>query len=315
MNYDVTPLFTPLRVKHKTLRNRVVMPPMVVNRGLTTSAGQEWYGRRAQGGVGLVIVQATNVSSFGIEFTAQNLQPLVDAIHAGGALAAIQLFPGARGGRRGAPGQLTRQEIEELVAHYHTAAQVCAGAGFDGIEPHGAHRYLLNQFFSPEKNQRTDEYGVTFAGRSRLALQIVETIRPIADEAGMLILYRHTPIGSGYDIHESVALAKKLVEAGLDILDISPASDASPGDRAAPFMKLGVPVIAVNQLDRVERALEALREKRATLVAVGRGLIADPDWPTKVREGRLDEIVVCTGCDQCHDDLGNHMPVGCSQWE
>ena len=79
-------------------------------------------------------------------------------------------------------------------------------------------------------------------------------------------------------------------------------------------MKLGVPVIAVNELDRLERALEVLREERATLVAIGRGLIADPDWPTKVREGRLKDIVACTGCDECFDDLRNDIPVGCSQW-
>jgi 2,4-dienoyl-CoA reductase-like NADH-dependent reductase (Old Yellow Enzyme family) len=312
--YDVTPLFTPLQVKHKTVRNRVVMPPMVVNRGLTTPEGCEWYGRRARGGVGLVIVQATDVTSFGTEHTAENLGPLVAAIHRGGALAAIQIFPGRRG-QDVSPSQLTRGQIEELVAQYRIAAAVCAGAGFDGVEPHGAHRFLLNQFFSPEHNQRTDEHGGPLEGRARLALQIVGTIRPIADEAGMLVLYRHTPVWSGYGIKESLMLAERLLEAGVDVLDISPASDTAPGDRAAPFVKLGAPVIAVNQLDRVARALEVLNEKRATFVAVGRGLIADPDWPVKVQEGRPEEIVVCTGCDACFDDLRDEVPVRCSEWE
>jgi 2,4-dienoyl-CoA reductase-like NADH-dependent reductase (Old Yellow Enzyme family) len=79
-------------------------------------------------------------------------------------------------------------------------------------------------------------------------------------------------------------------------------------------MSLGVPVIAVNGLDRVRRAVKALRERRASLVAVGRGLIADPEWANKVREGRLDEIVECIYCDQCHEDLRDGVPVGCSQW-
>jgi 2,4-dienoyl-CoA reductase-like NADH-dependent reductase (Old Yellow Enzyme family) len=79
-------------------------------------------------------------------------------------------------------------------------------------------------------------------------------------------------------------------------------------------MKLGIPVIAVNEMDRLPRALEVLNEKRATLVAVGRGLIADPDWPIKVREGRLDDIIVCTGCDECHTDLNRGAVVGCAQW-
>jgi 2,4-dienoyl-CoA reductase-like NADH-dependent reductase (Old Yellow Enzyme family) len=314
MRYDVTALFMPFQIRQKTLRNRVVMPPMVVIRGVTTPEGREWYGRRAQGGVGLVIVQATGVVGFGAEYTAENLRPLVDTIHQGGALAAIQIFPG-RLGQDVSPGQLTRQDIEQLVGRYRTAAEICAAADFDGVEPHGAHGYLLNQFFSPLHNQRTDEYGGTLAGRARLALQIVETIRPIATEAGMLVLYRHTPIGPGYGIEESLVLAERLVQAGVDILDISPASSAAPGDRAAPFMRLGVPVVAVNELDRLERALEVLHEGRASLVAVGRGLIADPDWPIKVREGCLEDIVVCTGCDECFDDLRNQVPVGCSQWE
>jgi 2,4-dienoyl-CoA reductase-like NADH-dependent reductase (Old Yellow Enzyme family) len=311
--YDVTPLFVPLQVKHKTLRNRIVMPPMVVNRGHTTPEGRQWYGRRAEGGVGLIIVEATDVVRFGSEYTAENLRALAEAIHQGGALAAIQLFPGRRG-QAISPAQLTRQEIRQLLDHYCTAVEVCAGAGFDGVEPHGAHGFLLNQFFSPFENQRTDEYGNTLAGRMRLALSIMEAIRPIASRMGMLILYRHTPVGPGYGIEESLTLAEELVKAGLDILDISPASDAVPGDRAAPFAQLGIPVIAVNELDRLPRALEVLREKRAALVAVGRGLIADPDWPTKVREGRLKEIIVCTGCDQCFADLDRGVPVGCSQW-
>ena len=218
---DVTALFTPLETKHKTLRNRIVMPPMVVNRGLTTPEACEWYGRRAQGGVGLVIVQATNVTDFGDVLVADKLRPLVDAVHTGGALAAIQLFPGKRG-QDVSPAQLTRQEIEDLVAQYRTAAEICAAAGFDGVEPHGAHRFLLNQFFSPIHNERTDEYGGSLAARARLALRIVETIRPIAAEAGMLILYRHTPVWSGYGIEESLVLAEWLVEAGVDVLDISP---------------------------------------------------------------------------------------------
>jgi len=313
--HDVTPLFAPLQIKHKTLRNRIVMPPMVVNRGHTTPQAREWYGRHAAGGVSLVIVEATNSVLFDNELTAENLRPLAEAIHQGGALAAIQIFPGVRG-QKTSPMDMTRADIERLLSQYRRAAEICAAAGFDGLEPHGAHGFLLNQFFSTTHNQRTDEYGGSLAARMKLALDVVATIRPVAQQADMLILYRHTPLrsGFGYTLNESVALAAELVKAGVDILDISPASDAAPADMAAPFMRLGVPVIAVNGMDQVSRALEALREKRATLIAVGRGLIADPDWPIKVREGRLDDIVVCTGCDQCHQDLRQGISVGCSQW-
>ena len=149
----------------------------------------------------------------------------------------------------------------------------------------------------------------------RLALRIVETVRPICDDEEMLLLYRHTPVGQGYGIEESLVLAEGLVEGGVDILDISPASDEKPADRAAPFKKLGVPVIGVNELDELDRALEAIDQDRLDLVAVGRGLIADPEWPLKVREGRFDDIVGCIRCDEgCFGNLKEGIPVECTQW-
>jgi len=149
----------------------------------------------------------------------------------------------------------------------------------------------------------------------RLAIRIVDAIHPVCDTNNLLLLYRHTPVGEGYGIEESLVLAQALVAAGVDILDISPASIEQPGDRAAPFKSLGVPIIAVNQLDRVERALEVLNQERADLVAIGRGLIADPDWPNKVQSGRFDEIIQCTYCDvKCFGNLDKGIPVECTQW-
>ena len=312
---DVSPLFQPLSVRQKVLRNRIVMPPMVVLRGLTTPEGIEWYGRHAQGRVGLVIVEATGVSQFGTAFTAENLRPLTQAIHAGGALAAIQLFPSSLDSAQ-APAQLSRKQLAQMLEDYRVAAETCAGAGFDGIEPHGAHGYLLNQFFSPVQNQRSDEYGGSPDNRMRLALEIVSSIRTICDKHEMILLYRHTPVGQGYGIEESLVLGRRLVEAGVDVLDISPASINQPGDRSAPFRDVGVPIIAVNELDRISRALEVLNEGRADLIAIGRGLIADPDWPIKVKSGEFDEIIECTYCDEkCFGNLRQGIPVECTQWE
>ena len=310
---DVSPLFEPLTIKSKRLRNRIVMPPMVVNRGLTGAEGIDWYGARARGGVGLVIVEATSVDDFGGTLTGENLRPLVDAVHAGGALIAIQLFPVDRLIPT-SPSDLSPTGIDQVIENYVTAASVCTEAGFDGIEPHGAHGYALNQFFSPEKNTRTDEYGGILENRMRLALRIADTVRPICAASDMLLLYRHTPVGPGYGIQDSLVLARALVEAGVDVLDLSPSSIDAPGDRSAPFMGLGVPVIAVNELDRVSRALEVLREGRAHLVAIGRALIADPEWAEKVRAGRIDQIVECVYCDECFNDLAAGIHVGCSQW-
>jgi 2,4-dienoyl-CoA reductase-like NADH-dependent reductase (Old Yellow Enzyme family) len=309
---DVSPLFQPLSVGSKTLPNRIVMPPMVVNRGINTRAACEWYGQHARAGAGLVIVEATNVTGFAGRYGAADLAPLAEAIHAGGALAALQLFPGARG-QTTAPADLDRAQIDELVRGYAAAAAICAQAGFDGVEIHGAHGFLLNQFFAPEKNARQDAYGGTLAGRMALAVRITRAVRE-ALPAETLLLYRHTPVGPGYGLEESIELGRELVDAGVQLLDLSPSSIEAPGDRAAPFKALGVPLITVNDLDLVERALEVLREGRADLVAVGRGLIADPEWPAKVRQERLDEIVTCTKCDHCFVDLRAEQPVGCVQW-
>jgi len=301
-----------LRIKGKMLRNRIVMPTMAVCRGIATPEAVEWYGRHARGGVALVVVEATSIGRFGNDLSAENLRPLVAAIHAGGALAAIQLFPTARG-REVAPDDLSLVDIDVMVQRYRMAAGICAAAGFDAIEPHGAHGYLLNQFFSPRHNRRNDAYGGTTDRRMRLATEVVQAVRP-ACGASMLLMYRHSPVGPDYGIEESVALASCLINAGVDVLDLSPSSSKAPGDMSVPFSELGAPVIAVNELDVPERAVEALSLRRAHLVAVGRGLIADPDWPLKVRDGRFDEIVVCTRCDGCHDDLLHNKPVGCRQW-
>ena len=314
MSPDVSSLFEPLTVKDKVFANRIVMPPMVALRGLTTPEGVEWYGEHARGGVAAVIVEATAVGRFGSELTAENLAPLVDAIHSGGALAAIQLFPVARG-RDVDPHTVDRDEIDGIVGHYRTAAEVCAGAGFDGIEPHGAHGFLMNQFFSPAENQRTEEFSGSRENRMRFALAVVGAVRPACEDGDMLLFYRHTPVGEGYGIEDSLALADRLVGAGVDILDLSPSSHERPGDRAAPFRKAGVPVIAVGELDDVGRALEA-RSAGCDLIAVGRGLIADPEWPVKLKQDRSSEIVECTRCDEkCFGNLRAGLPIACAEWE
>jgi len=311
MSPDVAPLFQPLVVKGHTLRNRLVMPPMVTNRFIGGPDGIAWY-REHAAGVGLVIVEATSVNRFGRDLDRENLAALAAAIHDAGALAAIQLFPVDFGADM-KPAGLAVEAIHGIVAKYRVAARLCADAGFDGVEPHGAHGFVLNQFFSPLENRRTDDYGGPPASRARLGLEIVQAAREGLGP-DRLLLYRHTPVGEGYALDDSLAFAAALVPAGVDILDISPASDQLPADRAAPFRRFGVPVIAVNLMDEVERALAALREQRADLIAIGRGLIADPQWPQKVRAGRLDDIVRCIRCDRgCFGNLDQGRPIACTQ--
>lgn len=307
-------LFQPLRVRQWTLPNRIVMPPMVTVRDIAAADGVAWYGAHAQGGPGLVIVEATGVPRFERDLTAAALRPLVEAIHAAGALAAIQLFPLDFGTDREV-GSLSVEDLAAIVARYRFAARVCLEAGMDGVEPHGAHGYLLNRFFSPADNPRTDAYGGTLENRMRFGLEIVRAIRAEVGQS-LLLLYRHTPTKPGsYEVGDSLAFARELVRAGVDILDISPSSSSLPGDGAAPFRGLGVPVIAVGRLDEEERAEEALRAGRADLAAIGRALIADPAWPTKKASGLAHSIVACTRCNKlCFGNLRKHLPIACTQW-
>ena len=312
---DYSPLFEPFKLRTLTLRNRIVVPPMVTLRNIIGDDGVRWYRRMARGGAGLVIVESTPIVRFGAQLTVRGLRPLVDAVHAEGAAIAIQLFPVERGSQL-RPQDPSLDHISRILEGYASAATLCEEAGFDGVEPHGAHGFLLNQFFSPLRNERSDRYGGTPENRRRLGREIVQTIRRTAGDS-LLILYRHTPREKdSYTVDDSVAFGRCLIEDGVDVLDISPASDPETGGLSAPFKQaLDCPVIAVNDMDDPDRALEALQMERADLIAIGRGLIADAEWPHKVMERRFGDIVVCTKCDKaCYGNLARGVPVGCIEW-
>lgn len=307
-------LFAPLSIRHLRLKNRVVVPPMVQVRPITSAEGLAWYRRLAAGGSGLVIVQATSIAAFGSDLTAQTLKPLSEVIHQAGAAAAVQLFLPSAGDKQ-EPGVFSPRELEGGIEQFALAAEICCQAGFDGVEPHGAHGYLLNQFFMPDRNGRADEYGGSPDNRCRLGVRIVEAIRRRVGPRP-LIFYRHTPVGKAYTIEDSLLFARRLVEAGLDVLDISPAKDKVAGDLAAPFKTdLQVLVIAAAGMDDPDAAADAIRCGRCDLVAIGRQLIADARWPAKVEQGKLADIVPCTKCSKgCFRNLGAGKPVECVLW-
>jgi len=307
-------LFQPLRLGKLTLRNRIVVPPMYQLRPLTSPAGLAWYKRLAAGGAGLVILEGTGIFRFETgKLTAANLRSLAETIHGEGAAAVVQLFP-LPSEWPAEPAKLSHAQIEQMIRASGVAAEVCREAGFDGVEPHGAHGFVLNRFFMPDQNGRTDEFGGSFENRCRLGTEIVRAIRRRAG-SGLLVFFRHTPVGSAYTLKESLAFCKALVAAGVNVLDISPARKERVADLAAPFKALGVPVIAVNGMDDPDAACEALRAGRCDLVGIGRQLIADAEWPRKVQEDRLKEIVSCLKCDQgCYGRIQKGEPVECAVW-
>jgi 2,4-dienoyl-CoA reductase-like NADH-dependent reductase (Old Yellow Enzyme family) len=274
--------------------------------------------------VGLIIREATAIRDLARPEFADSLKRTVDAVHEAGAAMAVQLMEwgrtadgepfavSERDGMRAA----TEAELLELVDLCAQAAAECRRIGFDGVEPHGAHGFFLNQFFSPVHNRRTDAFGGSLAARMEMGLRIVRAIRQAVDRP-CLILYRHTPRGEGYSVEESQQFARRLQEAGVDILDVSPSTSSSHMPRAdmAGALKevVGVPVIAVGGFGDVDAAESVLEHKRADLIAIGRGLIADPDLPNKVRDGALDDLIRCNECNEkCFGNLSQGIPIGCS---
>jgi 2,4-dienoyl-CoA reductase-like NADH-dependent reductase (Old Yellow Enzyme family) len=325
---DHAVLFQPLEIGGLALSSRIVMPPMLTLMGLDSEQAAAYYEERARGGVGLIILEGTGVERLrSAEFVAA-LRGLAERLHRYGAAVLIQLFRGDRSptGDRFAPSaagdarEATTDEVLDSIQDFGAAAAAARGAGLDGAEVHGAHGFFLNQFFSPLTNKRSDEFGGAREGRMQFGLRAVRAMRAAAGD-GFLIAYRHTPAQfdpGGYSLADTRAFAPRLANAGADVIDISPStSPDSPthADLAAAVKAaVGVPVIAVGGMDDPDVAAAALRDGACDLVAIGRGLIADPEWPAKVRDDRLDGIIVCTKCDEkCFGHLRQGLPIECTE--
>ncbi len=313
-------LLDPLEVKGLTLKNRIVMPPMQT--GLATTEGTvtddliEHYVRRSKA-LGLLIVEHSYVSSDGRLSERQlgiydddlilGLEKLSHSVHATGTPVVIQINHAGRsasmeitGMKPVAPSpsenarKLRGEEIEALAEAFAMAAERAMRAGFDGVEVHGAHGFLLNQFFSPITNRRRDKYGGSLENRMRFPLEVVERVKEKV--GGRLLLYR---LGSddldpsGTQIEDSQKFAVKLEEARVDILDVSGGLCGSRPEQlqnrqgyfvpqAQKIKKvINIPVIGVGGITKPEYANKLIQKGRVELVAVGRGLLNDPDWAIK----------------------------------
>ncbi len=316
-----------------SLRNRIVMPPMVTAMEVGSDQFRAWYEARAKGGVGLVILQALKVEDLCTADYCEKLRPTVDAIKAHDVPVVQQLFQPDPGNTP------TEQQLAEIVDRFADAAKQCKAIGIDGVEPHGAHGFFLNQMFSPMHSRRDDKYGGDREKRMTPALEIVRAIREQVGP-GFPIFYRHTmEEPQGYSIDDSLAFVSKLVTTGVDVMDISPSTtdrllrgchapdvggwdsddaDCTPGAaqhaNLAGIVKqtLKVPVVAVGGMESPHAAERALSTGKCDLCAVGRQLIADAQWANKVAEGRIDEIIKCTKCDtECFGNLRRGVPIGC----
>ena len=227
------------------------------------------------------------------------------------------------------PRELTLVEIKDLVRKFADAALRTKKAGFDTLLIHGAHGYLINAFLSPYSNKRSDEYGGSLKNRMKFPLEVTRAIREAVGD-DYPILYRISGdeyIEGGLTLEETKIAAQKLEQAGVDLIDVSAGIYESGGWVActmdvppAPFLPLAsaikeginIPVSTVNRIVGPQMAEEILEEEKADFVTIGRPLHADPEFPNKVREGRLDDICPCLYCSQgCMDILGTHRPIFC----
>jgi len=276
----------------------------------------------------------------------QSGKQLFEAIEKEGSVSAVQLNHGGRvmnprlagenivgpsaipsPGRESVPRALTTEEVAEIVNQFVSTGENAKKAGAKLVELHGAHSFLLNQFLSPAANQRTDQYGGSTENRARIVREILKRLRQSVGDDFIIGLRMSVEefVEGGLVLKKSCEMIQMFVEDGLDIIHVS----AGGGDSGAKMIEVAsagglikmagevkkavnIPVIAVGGVLKLETAEAAIQEGLADMVAIGRGLIADPALVTKSLEGRAGEIDECTECLECFmpsKDPGMFCPV------
>ncbi len=366
-----TKLFEPIVVRGMTIKNRIVMAPLSTNFPVRSEQSKIFYAERAEGGVGAITLGATNIDAFFSDRFIEGVREwVINPVHEYGVKIGPELWHGnlnptlpakgimqewvapsagsPLGGRvlssvLRAPAEcfcreLSISEIQEIIARFARAAARAKEAGFDYIDVHGAHGHNLpDQFFSPRDNRRNDIYGGSFAGRIRFSIELATAIRStIGDNFPFFWrLSSEHGLPGDYTLDEAVEYASKLVEAGVDVIDVSygheiayeaaPVRSISvcPGPEEPmgtfiPFAevfkrRLSVPIIGVGGIRTIEVAEEALSRGKVDMIAVGRQLLADPYWVQKVASGRFDDIRPCICCNTCITTFRDEQaPIRCA---
>ncbi len=368
-------LFQPLQMGSLTLKNRLVMSPMTMNyateEGLATEKLTRYYVERAKGGIGLIIVEGTFFTPEGKGYMnqlglsspghAEKLRELTKTVHglnndakifiqihhagrrahaevSGHQPVAPSAMPVEPGGEM--PRALTKAEVKGLIQAHIEAAARARDAGFDGIDIHCAHGYLVPSFFSHLSNQRTDEYGGDLSGRTRFLLEIVGGIKErLGKDFPLSIKISGDEfIKGGLGLAEMTEIALLAQEAGIDAIMVSAGAPGGEkiGDlhqahqilRTMPMMtergclvplaaemkkNLHIPVITVGRINDPALAEEIISQGKADLVAMGRPLLADPHLPGKAFEGEEESIRTCIACNEgCYKRIFEQLDIRCS---
>jgi 2,4-dienoyl-CoA reductase-like NADH-dependent reductase (Old Yellow Enzyme family) len=355
---DISPLLRPFHLRGLTLKNRIVMAPMTRSRspgGVPNSENVGYYARRAAADVGLIISEGTltrrkgasgdaNIPLFWGEAALGGWQQVIDAVHAAGGKMAPQLWHQGMSRKPGTghfpeapsdgPSGITllgkkvaeepsEAEVLDMAQAYADAALDAKRLGFDCIELHGAHAYLIDEFFWERTNQRTDRFGGTIERRAEFAAEVIRRCR--AGVGDLPIIIRISQWKS-VDYAAKVARTpdelarwmRVLVDAGVDAIHCSqrrilepefPEADGPKGLNLAGWVKklTGLPTISVGSVGltseftgafrgegstagKLDEALERLARDEFDLIAVGRALLQDPEWARKVQQRRFDEL-------------------------
>lgn len=313
-------LFEPMKIRGVELKNRIVMSPMCMYEchnedGIVQDWHKVHYPSRAVGQVGLIILESTAVQpegrispkDLGIWDDAhiEGLTELVNLIKKHGAKVGIQL---GHAGRKSTvkedimapspiafsenyktPVEMTKEDIKNTVEAFKQAAHRVKAAGFDVIELHGAHGYLINQFLSPLSNKRTDEYGGTDENRYRILREIIDEVRSVWDGPLFVRISAYDYTEGGMTPQLYVTMTKWMKEQGVDLIDVSSGAvvmadiDAYPGYQV-PFSETikhdtPIPTGAVGLITHPMQAEEILKNNRADLIFLARELLRDPYWP------------------------------------
>jgi len=318
-------ILTPLNVGSLTLSNRLIMPPMATAKtkdGTVNQAILDYYDEKSKGGYfSLIIIEHSYISQQGKahngqlsvadDNTLEGLKNLANVIHTNGSKAVMQISHAGSGTKQDVTGtipvapsaipnplsgnlpkELNKQEISQIIDDFKNAAIRVKKAGFDAIEIHSAHGYLLNQFFSPLTNKRTDEYGGTVNNRIRIHLEIIDAIKSVVGNDFPLLLrlgasdYQE----GGITIEDSKIAAKEFEKAGINILDISgsfggftpppnsPAEGYFSPLSIAVKQVVTIPVILTGGITNIQLAEELLAEGKADIIGVGRAALKDSLW-------------------------------------
>lgn len=319
-------------------------------RGLVTEQTVAYYRRRAAGGVGAITVEAALIAPethghepgiHGPEFL-PGLRRVATTIKDYGVVAGIQLMHPGRQVTSGpavapspvplnsaspVPEELTEEEIARIVRLYGEAARRAEEAGYEYVEVHGAHGYLPSDFLSPVANRRTDGYGGDAERRARFVVEVAEAIVSAVDIPLFWRLSGEELRPGGFTVEDQVQVARWLQSAGVAAISVSAGTWHTLGVTVAPMSvprghmlgyassfkaALDIPVIAVGRLDDPTLAARVVAEDLADVVLLGRGLLADPDWASKVLSGRADQVRPCIACNACVDLVGRGLDLRCA---